>query len=195
MVRLTNQQQADALQCGGARYVQKLRERGLPKPLNRETKAAWLKRARIWIADHVQPKGAGRDGDPDDPTTLAHFARRKRIADTRLRELELAVREGDLHSKTTCEAETVQRGNALRLHLQRLPTELAEQCDMKPGDHVFVVADRLVREAIEDFVRAARKMTTTDAAPVDRQDARGPAVAGPARPERVGRRASRPRPE
>ena len=193
MAKLTNQDQGDLLGIG-ARYVQKLRERGLPEPRVRESQAKWLARAKEWMAQNTAPKS--RDGDPDDPTSRAHYEQRALVAAANLKELQLQKLRGEVHSKEQCYAETSQRAAALGAALKRLPVEFSRTLEMKTAEFIYEETERIIRAAMDAFIAAARTQEvqangsdTTQT--LDRRDARAAAVARPAAAAPVGRRASR----
>lgn len=187
MAQLTNQQQGEALGVG-ARYVQQLRERGLPKPGAREPKAKWLVRAKAWIAENTAPK-SGKSGDPNDPTSQAHYERRAIVARAHLQELQLQKLRGEVHSKAECYAETVQRLAALQPSFARLCIEWSRTLAHKDAAFILEHTQRGVREAFEGLAALARQLELQQHvdAPVLGRDGGGAPVAGADVAERVGR--------
>lgn len=190
MVKLTNQQQGDELGIG-ERYVQRLRQRGLPEPKPKETKARWKARAQKWMAEHVNPKGAnGRasaHGDPDDPESHASYSRRWRRARA-LREELLFDKERELvHGRAECYAEQVRRLEVLLTHFERLPLELSKACGGQPAETILEEARRLVRAAFDGLQQHLETLENDARTAVHDGDARGPAVAGEDVAEPVGR--------
>lgn len=156
--RPTNPDLAEAVGLS-ERQLQRHKAFGMPLPRAGEALTKWAARAWKWIDTNRAPVGPkSQQGDPNDPTSMAHYNRRYRAARASLAELELQRARGDVHTTAECHAETVQRLAALTAHLRRLPAELAPRLAHRPPEDIAEELNRALRDAMNAFAEKARTL-------------------------------------
>ncbi|MFN3242078.1 MAG: hypothetical protein ACE37K_11245 [Planctomycetota bacterium] len=151
---MTNGQLAKALGVS-VRTIERDRAKGMPLPANGEAIKAWAKRAKAWRAEQRRIPGPRKAKASIEEQKPSKPLERKRLADAKRAELELAKAEGLLHSKEECEREDAQRWaqvmNALRMLGPRLARRLG---NVNPTpEFVQEVYDEEMSLAIETLKR------------------------------------------
>ena len=128
------------------RYL-KRKPNPLTGPEKGEKLEAWAERAKQWRADNLKrpgPKPRTARGTELDEAEL-----RKKVAEASLKELELAERQGALHSVPECEALAVLRYERMSAAFGTLGDVLARRCARQPPDVIKGIVDEEVGRRLE----------------------------------------------
>ena len=151
----------DAAQHVDAETVRRWRARGLTTPAEGEEMPAWAARALRWRAENVK-----RSGPKPRTTRASEMDRaelRKKRAEARLKELELAEREGKLHSVPECHDLQVGRYQELAAAFAGYGRALKHRVHLLPPDEVEQILDDEVRRRLEIVAPRAPQGAAVDA--------------------------------
>lgn len=129
---MTNHDLATALGVS-VTTIERYRARGIPLPAEGEKLASWAKRAQEWRRAQRRLPGprATKPGDPAKQEKLTGLARVRELTARKL-EIEIAEREGKLHSTEQCHNEFIARLQELRNGFAQLPDQLARALYQAP---------------------------------------------------------------
>jgi phage terminase Nu1 subunit (DNA packaging protein) len=142
------------------RTLQRYLERGMPEPTEGETLDAWKARAEKWRTANRHAPGP----KPRSKTSALDKAElRKKQAEAKLRELDLAERQGKLHSVPECHDLQVGRYQELAAAFAGFARAMKHRVHLVPPDEVEQILDDEVRRRLEIVAPRAPQGAAVDA--------------------------------